>query len=140
MAKKFLDHFDHEGLTNSLLPFLSNFLTTSILLALALVAVTRPFNFIVTIPAAAFLFTTLFAMILNHLQFLNKVIRNPTPDSITPFHSARGPRSPRWVVEFFKALSKEKRYILLGALIFFLSQTVMLVNLSMTVIKLKTLL
>ncbi|MGQ7245130.1 hypothetical protein ACUN9V_16900 [Salinicola sp. V024] len=140
MAKETLDLFDREKFIESIFPFLNNFLTTSILLALSLFSATRPFHIIATIPAIIFLFLTVCAMILNHWRFIDSIIKNPTPESILPYHKARGPKSLDWFGGFLKALSQERRYTLLGALIFALFQTAMLVNFAMAVINLKTLL
>ncbi|MGJ8514431.1 hypothetical protein [Carnimonas bestiolae] len=137
MKTKLTDNFSYKKFSEELPDFLNNLLSTSVLMAISLVAMMKSFN-ILAIPVGIFVIIVLLGMYINVKNFISCVIDNPVPKSLRPFYNARGPKPLGWFVEFFKILFKEKKYIRTGAIIFTIVETMVIVNFCSVLVNIKS--
>ncbi|WP_025733151.1 hypothetical protein [Carnimonas nigrificans] len=112
MKMKLSDHFKYKNFSEELLPFLNNFLSTSVLMAISLSVVIMHVNKIVTFFMIFFMIMVILAMFINNKKFVSCIIDNPVPESVSPFYNAKGPKPLGWYMEFLKTLLKEKNICL----------------------------
>lgn len=79
------------------------------------------------------------AMFINNKKFVSCIIDNPVPESVSPFYNAKGPKPLGWYMEFLKTLLKEKKYMFVGVVIFFLIEIIMMASFCSAIISLKSL-
>lgn len=103
-----------DGFSDGLLPFLNNFLSTSILMAMSLLALTQIPKYIIAIPALLTLILALIGMLINNFRFIKQTIPNPTPETLKPHFEAKGPKTPGWFMSFYRELRNNPGYILIG--------------------------
>lgn len=78
-------------------------------------------------------------MFINNKKFVSCIIDNPVPESVSPFYNAKGPKPLGWYMEFLKTLLKEKKYMFVGVVIFFLIEIIMMASFCSAIISLKSL-
>ncbi|WP_110674245.1 hypothetical protein [Salinicola sp. RZ23] len=126
-----------EGFFDGLLPFLNNFLSTSILMAMGLLALIQAPQYLFTVPAAITFTLALIGMLVNSYRFVKQTIPNPVPETLKPHFEARPAKTPGWLINFCQDLRKNPKYIITGMVTLVVTEILVLASFVNMAINLK---
>ncbi|WP_353980903.1 hypothetical protein [Salinicola endophyticus] len=126
-----------EGFFDGLLPFLNNFLSMSILMAMGLLVLIQSPQYFITVPAAITFTLALIGMLVNSYRFTKQTIPNPMPDTLKPHFEARPAKTPGWLINFFQDLIRNPSYIMIGMITLVVTEALVLAGFVNMAINLK---